>query len=110
MRRVFGLSTRALPTVEPPPGTKFRTPSGSPASSQACTNISAMPTASEEGFKTTVFPVTSAAVVIPVRIASGKFQGGITAQTPSGMNSSWLRSPGNGVSGWASARRSASRA
>ena len=40
--------------------------------------------ASEEGLRTTVFPVTSAAVVIPARIARGKFQGGMTAPTPEG--------------------------
>ena len=36
------------------------------------------------GFTTTVFPATSAADVIPVVIASGKFHGAITATTPSG--------------------------
>ena len=38
-----------------------------------------------EGFSTTVLPVTIAAVVMPTQIASGKFQGGMTAPTPSGM-------------------------
>ncbi len=37
------------------------------------------------GFNTTVFPLTTAAVVIPARIARGKFQGVMTAATPSGM-------------------------
>ena len=37
-----------------------------------------------EGFKTTVLPVTIAAVVIPAVIAKGKFQGGMTTPTPSG--------------------------
>ena len=36
------------------------------------------------GLKTTVFPVTRAALVIPVAMASGKFQGAITAATPLG--------------------------
>ena len=36
------------------------------------------------GFITTVLPVTSAATVMPVCIASGKFQGAITAVTPRG--------------------------
>ena len=94
MSRVFGFSTRALPTVEPPPVRKFRTPSGTPASSQASRNIVAMPAASEEGFSTTVLPATSAAVVMPQRIARGKFHGGMTTHTPSGMCSSSLRSPG----------------
>jgi len=43
--------------------------------------------ASEEGLSTTVFPVTIAAAVMPAMMASGKFQGGITAPTPSGMYS-----------------------
>ena len=38
-----------------------------------------------EGLSTTVFPATNAAEVIPTRIAKGKFQGGITAKTPSGI-------------------------
>ena len=39
----------------------------------------------EAGFSTTVFPVTSAAAVIPPMMAAGKFHGGITSTTPSGM-------------------------
>ena len=41
--------------------------------------------ASLDGLRTTVLPATSAAVVIPAMIAKGKFHGGITAPTPSGM-------------------------
>ena len=40
--------------------------------------------ASLEGFRITVFPVTMEAAVMPAIIASGKFQGGMTAPTPSG--------------------------
>jgi hypothetical protein len=40
--------------------------------------------ASDEGLRTTVLPVTMAAVVIPVAMARGKFQGGITTPAPSG--------------------------
>ena len=69
-----------------------------------------MPAASDEGFSTTVLPATRAAVVMPHRIASGKFHGGMTTHTPSGMCSSSLRSPGYGVSGCGAARRSISRA
>ena len=58
---------------------------------------------SDEGFSTTVFPATSAAVVIPAMMADGKFHGGITAPTPSGMYWSTLDSPGTGVSGCGSA-------
>ena len=46
------------------------------------------------GFMMTVLPVTSAATVIPARIASGKFHGAITRPTPRGMYSCVLFSPG----------------
>ena len=69
----------------------------------------AMTGESLDGFSTTVFPVTIAADVIPAMIAIGKFHGGITAPTPSGMYSSALSSPAILVSGWSSASRSASR-
>ncbi len=36
------------------------------------------------GFNTTVFPATSAAEVMPVMIAPGKFHGGMTTPAPSG--------------------------
>ena len=41
--------------------------------------------ASLEGFRITVLPVTMEAAVMPAMMAKGKFQGGITAPTPSGM-------------------------
>jgi len=41
-----------------------------------------MSTVSEAGYKTTVFPAASAAATPPQGIASGKFQGEITATTP----------------------------
>ena len=81
-----------------------------PASSHASRNIVAMPAASDEGLSTTVFPATSAAVVMPHRIASGKFHGGMTTQTPMGMCAISFFSPGYGVSGCGCARRSISRA
>ena len=46
------------------------------------------------GFMMTVFPVTSAATVMPVSIASGKFHGAITAVTPRGRYSKRFSSPG----------------
>ena len=45
------------------------------------------------GFKTTVLPATRAATVMPVGIASGKFQGGMTTATPRGMCSVKFVSP-----------------
>ena len=70
-----------------------------------------MPAASEDGLSTTVLPATSAAVVMPVRIASGKFQGGITTHTPErDVVEARCVSPGYGVSGCGAASRSISRA
>ena len=40
---------------------------------------------SEDGFNTTVLPAAIAALAVPTRIANGKFQGGITTPTPSGI-------------------------
>ena len=45
----------------------------------------AMPGVSLEGFTIIVLPLTMAAVDMPTRMASGKFQGGITRPTPRGM-------------------------
>ncbi len=45
-------------------------------------------------------PATIVAAVIPIAMAQGKFQGGITTPTPSGMYSKTLFSPGYGVIGW----------
>ena len=44
----------------------------------------AMPGVCSAGFTTAVLPVTSAAAVMPVQIASGKFHGLMTAATPRG--------------------------
>ena len=66
----------------PLPGRKFNTPSGSPAFSKISTTFAATTGVSLEGLSTTEFPVTTAAAVMPVRIATGKFHGAITATTP----------------------------
>ncbi len=57
-------------------------------------NCHAMPGVSLAGLRTTVLPVTIAAVVMPTQIASGKFHGGITAPTPSGRYTMVSFSPG----------------
>src|SRR5262249_52657196 len=107
---VFGCSTSPAPKLEPDPGQKFTTPSGIPASCSASKNLNAIAGESCEGFTTTVLPQTIAAMVIPAMMAQGKFHGGITAPTPSGIYCSVSFSPGSctGVSDLA--RRSASRA
>ena len=43
-----------------------------------------MPGVCSAGLNTTQFPVTSAAVTMPVGIASGKFHGAMTTPTPRG--------------------------
>src|SRR5580692_10893670 len=83
--RVFGCATTALPKVAPAPGQKLITPSGMPASSTSSTNLAAIVGESLDGFKTTAFPATTEAIVMPAIIAQGKFHGGITAPTPSGI-------------------------
>src|SRR5579864_4502877 len=83
--RVLGCATSAFPKVLPEPGQKFTTPSGIPASSSNSTNLAAIVGESLDGFSTTVLPETIDARVIPAIIAHGKFHGGITAPTPSGM-------------------------
>jgi hypothetical protein len=85
MKRVLACATIASPIVRPEPGTKFTTPGGRPTSCSSWTNAAAMTGASLDGLSTTVFPATSAAVVMPAMIAKAKFQGGITTPTPSGM-------------------------
>src|SRR5262245_55102628 len=79
-----GWRTNASPTSGPGPGTKFATPGGSPASARIETYFAAITGDWDAGLITTVLPAASAALLIPVRIASGKFQGGMTAVTPRG--------------------------
>src|SRR6266403_1384603 len=98
-KRVFGCSTTALPKVAPDPGQKFTTPSGIPASCKTSKNLAAMVGESLDGFRITVFPQTIDAAVIPAMMAQGKFHGGITAPTPSGMYSRLFSSPVILVSG-----------
>ena len=109
-KRVPGCATSALPTLLPLPATKFTTPSGIPHSSSVWKNWAATVRASLLGLSTTVLPVTMAAMVMPAMIARGKFHGGMTAPTPSGMYRNSSRSPGSWIEGRASSNRSASRA
>src|ERR1700722_17102257 len=85
INRVLGCSTIALPNVAPEPGQKLTTPPGIPASSSTSTNLAAIEGESLEGLRMTVLPGTMAAAVMPAIIANGKFHGGITAPTPSGI-------------------------
>ena len=84
MKRVSGCSTRISPTTAPLPTSIENDCGGKPASNSTSANLAAMVGVSLEGLITTVFPATSAAVVIPTMMASGKFQGGIITPTPKG--------------------------
>ena len=81
-----------------------------PHSSSNSTNFAAIVGESLEGLSTTVLPLTIEARVMPAMMAQGKFHGGITAPTPSGMYVSVSRSPGSCTGGSALAKRRASRA
>src|SRR5688500_16483524 len=98
MKGAFGLVDIASPVAEPPVR-KSTTPFDRPTTSTISINFAAIVGESDEGFRTTVFPATTAAIVMPAMIASGKFHGGITAPTPSGMYSKLLSSPGTFVIG-----------
>ena len=63
-----------------------------------------------EGFRITVLPLTIEASVMPAMMAQGKFHGGITAPTPSGMYSRVSRSPGICTGNSVRESRNASRA
>ena len=94
----------------PEPVTKLMTPGGRPASRISEKYFQPVSGESLEGFRTTVFPATTAAEVIPARIASAKFQGGTTTPTPRGMYRSSLLSVGIIVMGCGAASRSISQA
>ncbi len=85
MKRVFGCSTITSPISAPLPVTKLSALGRKPASSAASMKMAALMGVSLDGFSTTVLPATSAAVAVPSMMASGKFHGGITTPTPSGM-------------------------
>ena len=97
IKRVSGWHTKASPTDPPGPGRKFSTFLGRPASCMISANFAATTGEVLAGLSTTVLPVTRAAVVMPAAIANGKFHGGITTPTPSGMYRTSFSSPSNGV-------------
>ena len=66
------------------PTTSVRTPSGRPASARIATYCSATSGVSDAGFSSTAFPATSAGATFHAGSAQGKFQGVMTATTPSG--------------------------
>jgi hypothetical protein len=79
-----GWFTSAGPTSSPIPGRKLTTPGGKPASSNTSISLAAITGDCSAGFITTVLPATSAAVVMPQRMAIGKFHGAMVTVTPRG--------------------------
>ena len=82
-----GCSTIACPSVAPDPVSTFRTPGGNPTSSAISPSASAVSGVWLAGFTMIVLPHASAGAIFQVAINSGKFQGTIAAQTPSGSRS-----------------------
>jgi len=78
-----GCSTSSAP-VSPSPVTTFSTPSGRPASSASSASRSAVSGVCSAGLSTTVQPAASAGPSFQAAISSGKFQGMICPQTPTG--------------------------
>ena len=76
--------TSASPSAPPAPVMTFSTPAGRPASCSSAASLMPMIGVAEAGLNTTVLPTTSAGAIFQTGIESGKFQGVIIAQTPSG--------------------------
>ena len=84
MSAVRGSRTSLAPTVRPGPAMNPMTSGGQPASIMMSKNVLPMPRAGLAGLMSVGLPVTIAAVVIPHRMASGKFHGLMTTATPRG--------------------------
>ncbi len=78
--------TSAAP-VSPSPVATRKTSSGIPASIASCRMSTADSGDSSDGFSTTVFPVTSAAMTTRMGFTIGKFHGEMTPTTPYGSRS-----------------------
>ena len=72
------------PISSPTPGRKFATPAGNSTSCRISISLAPMTADCSAGLMMTGQPVTSAAAVMPVRMASGKFHGAMTTATPRG--------------------------
>src|SRR5207244_8390956 len=81
------LSTRAGPTWDPRPTTRFNTPGSRPALSRTSARCQAVSGVSSAGLSTTVLPKARAGATFHVGMATGKFQGVIKATGPSGTRS-----------------------
>ena len=81
-----GWSTSAAP-VSPSPVSTLTVPSGKPASSASSPRRSAVSGVCSAGFRISGQPAASAGETFHTAISSGKFQGTIWAQTPTGSRS-----------------------
>ncbi len=97
-------ATSAAPTDSPRPGSRAITSAGSPARSITSTASAAVSGVCSAGFAATVLPAASAAATWPVKIASGKFQGEMHANTPRPCSESAFDSPVGEGSASASAK------
>ena len=82
MSATSGCSTSQAPITSPRPGRNPSTPGGSPPAVSASTRRAATAGVCSAGLSRTGLPVTRAAQVMPAGIASGKFQGAMTAAIP----------------------------
>ena len=90
---VRACATSAAPTVSPRPAHSTRTLSGMPASYNRFTIAIAIPGVCSAGLAATALPVTRAAAICPVKIASGKFHGDMQTHTPRPRKRSSFDSP-----------------
>ena len=81
------------PNSRPGAGTKCTTSGATPASCSNRMKRAAINGVGSAGFATTVFPAAKAAVICPAKMANGKFQGLMQANTPRPCNDSSLSSP-----------------
>jgi hypothetical protein len=81
------------PMREPRPGTKCSTSPGIPDACSRRTISAATIGVCSAGFAITLLPAASAALTWPVKMASGKFQGLMQANTPRPRNASRFDSP-----------------
>ena len=87
MALIRSSASRAGPTFDPRPTTRFKTPGGSPAFSSTSARCQAVTGVSSAGFSTTVLPKARHGATFQVGIATGKFQGVTRATGPSGTRS-----------------------
>ncbi len=99
-----GCSTKALPVTAPSPGRTWNSPSGRPAASPYSASRRAVSGVVSAGLSRTALPAASAGAVPQAAIGIGKFQGAMTATTPSGSWTVMSSPPPTGI--WVPVSRS----